>query len=371
MPAPLPIDGDDDARAAGDMAARAAAATAAFDGSPTAGESHAAADTGGDAASAGGDVAAALASSAAILPCARWEQPTEPPPVRGASYFEDGKKVTAHGGPLCTLFATQAFEIGSEHLAGASARLLQTGALVPPRSAKFVLTVHFMTPRPSAGAKHHAIMAHAYATSAAEDAPGAAGELLRELWSGDAVTAITRCKVLSALRGGPHLVRATMAWMGLDATRPMLISRQISTSVNRATLVHAAGASSGAPATYQHVEIAFDCAASPLCNQMYKYAWPSLPSVDVSLTLLLEARTAAHLPEHPLAAFAMRGVEPSELAAQPTEWPTDPSQIPGEMVGTYTSGRAAADVGSWQSTRQILANLKSATKGGAKKGWLG
>ena len=72
-----------------------------------------------------------------------------------------------------------------------------------------------------------------------------------------------------------------------------------------------------------------------------------------------------------LAAFAVRNIEPTELAAKPPEWPADPSEIPGEMIGSYTSGRAATDVGSWQSNRQIIANLKSAAKGGAKRGWLG
>ena len=71
--------------------------------------------------------------------------------------------------------------------------------------------------------------------------------------------------------------------------------------------------------------------------------------------------------EHPLLAFAIRNMEISELAPQPAEWPADPSEIPGEMVGTHATGRAATDVGSWQSTRQILTNLKSAKK----KGWLG
>ena len=55
----------------------------------------------------------------------------------------------------------------------------------------------------------------------------------------------------------------------------MLICRQVHASVNRATLPHRAaplGAVPGAglPETFNHVEIAFDIAASPLCNQMFR-----------------------------------------------------------------------------------------------------
>ena len=31
------------------------------------------------------------------------------------------------------------------------------------------------------------------------------------------------------------------------------------------------------------------------------YAWSSLPSIEVGITLILEARRSEHLPEHPLA----------------------------------------------------------------------
>lgn len=228
-----------------------------------------------------------------------------------------------------------------------------------------------MTPRPGKGCKHHAIMSHAYSTCAPADLEGAAGGLMRELYDGDVVNAITRCKVLAALRSGPHLVRATMSWMGLDETRPMLISRQIHASVNKATLPHRGGGGPGLPTTFEHVEIAFDCAASPMCNTMYKYAWPSLQSVEVSITLLLDGRALNELPEHHISAINFCGIHPEELAPQPPEWPSDPSEVPGEMVGSALSGRGANDVGSWQSTRQIISNLKSNAKGGGKKGWLG
>lgn len=308
-------------------------------------------------------MASALAASSSILPSNRWSQPDEAPPVRGPTYFEDGKKIAAIGGPLCKLFACQVFELDKDHLAGASAALLQSGSLVPPESAKFVLTVHYMTPRPSKQAKPHAILVHSYSDIHPDQMPGAVGKLVQELWKGDGVSAITRCKVLAALRQGPHLVRATMSWIGLDESRPMLMCRQVHASINRATLSHRSGGG-----TFAHVEIAFDLYASPLCNQMYKYAWPSLSSVDVSIMLLLEGRTNEHLPEHPLNAVAFTGIDPSEVLGQPPEWPSDASEIPGEMVGSYTSGRAANDVGSWQETRRILTNLKSAAKGAAAKG---
>ena len=52
----------------------------------------------------------------------------------------------------------------------------------------------------------------------------------------------------------------------------MLICRQVHASVNRATLPHRAAPGVGLPETFNHVEIAFDIAASPLCNQMFRWA---------------------------------------------------------------------------------------------------
>jgi len=279
--------------------------------------------------------------------------------VRGPNYFEDGKKVEASGGPLCSLFACQAFELDGEHIAGSSARLLQTGALVPPPTAKFVLTIHFMCPRPSRTAPCNNVMAHASSDVSPADVVGPEGELLRELWKGDAGTAISRCKILAGLRSGPALVRHTMSWLGLDETRPMLMCRQVHASVNRATLPHIGAGG----ATFEHVEIAFDAAASPLCNQMYKYAWPSLPSVIVDITLMLEARAAEHLPERPLARFKIDGLQHAELSAQPSDWPTEESQIPGECLGSYRTNRGATDFGSWQTTREVISKSKPARKG--------
>lgn len=312
----------------------------------------------------------ALASSTNMLPRRRWDQPNEPPLVRGPTYLEDSVKVHATGGPVCTLFAAQMFELVGEHMAGASAALLQRGTTVPPPDAKTVLTLHFMCPRTAKSSPHFSFLLSFATERAVDDITGGVGELLRELWSGDAANALSRCKVLCSLRSGPPLVRASLSWLGLDDTRPMLLCRQVHASLNRATLPHlgasavgagAEGTGSGAsagPTTYQHMEIAFDLAASPLCNQIMKYAWASLPSVDVTLCLVLEARTAEELPEHHLALFAINGLEPSEIAPQPPTWPTSEAAIPGEMVGAYVSGRAAGHVGSWQSSRAIVTEDK-------------
>jgi len=297
-------------------------------------------------------------SSAHLLPRERWGEVTEAALVRGPTYFEDGQKVEAAGGPLCALFACQAFELKGEHLAGASATMLATGTLMPPPTAKCVLTIHFMCPRPSRAAPNTNVMAHFYADEAPADVTGPAGDLLRELWHGDAASAISRMKILAALRSGPALVRHTMSWMGLDETRPMLMCRQLGASINRATIAHHGGGGT----TFEHVEIAFDAAASPLCAQMYKYAWPSLPSVVVELTLMLEARVPEHLPERPLARFKIGGMQHAEISTQPSDWPTEESQIPGKCLGSYRTARGAAEVGSWQSTRELISKAKPAKK---------
>lgn len=57
-------------------------------------------------------------SKSPLLPPERWEQPADAPLVRGPNYFEDGKKINAQGGPICSLFAVQTFELKGEHLAG-------------------------------------------------------------------------------------------------------------------------------------------------------------------------------------------------------------------------------------------------------------
>jgi len=165
----------------------------------------------------------------------------------------------------------------------------------------------------------------------------------------------------------------------------MLLSRQVHTSVHRATLPHvdatpdvsdgAAGSSttsssssSSGPSTYQHIEISYDLAASPMCNQMMKYAWPSLPSVDVSLTLVLEARTPEELPERHLGLFGFYNCEFSEVGPQPSAWPQSEDDIPGECFGPRTSARDAKDLGSWQSTRQLISEEKARASERASEG---
>ena len=133
--------------------------------------------------------------------CARCMQ------VRGPAYFEDGKKIAAVGSPLCDFFGAQTFELYGEHLAGASATLLQAGVIVPPRSARFVLSLHFMNPRHSSNAPYNVLMIHSASDTAPAEAEGPSAALLRELWDGDATTAVSRLKVLAALRSGPQLVR--------------------------------------------------------------------------------------------------------------------------------------------------------------------
>jgi hypothetical protein len=88
----------------------------------------------------------------------------------------------------------------------------------------------------------------------------------------------------------------------------------------------------------------------------------------VFITLLFEAREVDHLPEHPLTSVVFSGIDPAEVVSQPPDWPADASEVPGEMVGSYHSGRGANEVGSWQSTRQIITSAKSAAKGAAAKG---
>ena len=127
--------------------------------------------------------------------------------VRGPAYFEDGKKIAAVGTPLCDFFGAQTFELNGEHLAGASATLLQAGVIVPPRSARFVLSLHFMNPRHSSNAPYNVLMIHSASDTAPAEAEGPSAALLRELWDGDATTAVSRLKVLAALRSGPQLVR--------------------------------------------------------------------------------------------------------------------------------------------------------------------
>ena len=41
-----------------------------------------------------------------------------------------------------------------------------------------------------------------------------------------------------------------------------------------------------------------------------------------------------------------------------------PHQVPGVLIGSYTVGRAAGELGSWQSTRTLLDQEKKSKKKG-------
>jgi len=163
--------------------------------------SVAAATTEVDAASAG--ILDAVPASVGMLPRRRWEQPSDAPMVRGATYLDDSVKVPALGGPSTTLFAAQLFELDGEHVAGASAALLAKGALTPPADAQFVFSEYFMTPRATKTAPLNAMLLHFASPTPVEDAAGASGELLRELATGD--TASRAMEGLTRPEGLAHL----------------------------------------------------------------------------------------------------------------------------------------------------------------------
>lgn len=305
-----------------------------------------------------------VGASSNVPPRAMWDRVHAPPMLRGANYLDDGKKYVAAGAPLTHLFAVQAFALDStrEHVAGASARLLQLGAVVPPADAKLVVSLHWMlaparseAPRDSRDGASHCLMMHSYSTGTAEEAAGAPGALLRELWSGDATAAISRAKFLCDLKNGPKVVSVMMTWLGLNATRPLLIGRQIHMSVNRATVEV-----DGRP--IDHVEIALDIAASPACKRVWRHIFGSLASVDVAGTLVLEGRTPSELPEHPLTSFQLQSLDPTVLAPQPAAYPASPSEVPGVLFGSSASDREAESPGSWQATRAKVTAMKQAAK---------
>ena len=296
----------------------------------------------------------------------KWEQPDRPLNLRGPNYLEDKIKVPAEA-PMCTLFAAQGVDhLEGEHVPGASATLLERGALVPPESARFVLSVHFMNPRSSAkpmprgvNASYKSLMMHFSSDVCAADSPGASGELIRELWEGDAANALSRCKVLVNLVNGPHLVRAVLAWLSLDESRPMLICRQVNANLNRATIstISLPGRDAGACAALEHVEISIDCANSPLCRQVFHYAFPALETVEVALSLVLEGRAEDELPERPLCSFAVSHLDPeASFEPQPAAWPADASEVPGENTHC-----------TWQSTRAHLSGAATDKRGHRRK----
>lgn len=264
----------------------------------------------------------------------------EPVPLRGPTYMTDKVKVPC-AEPLCTAFAANTWTVDGEHMPGASSTLLTRGEITVPTDARFVLTQHYMNPKPAKGAAvpHHVLMVHYASSTSVEATSGAAGELLRELWSGDAETSMSRVKICAGLRAGPAMLRGALAWIGLgDSARPMLIFRQVNGVVSRGTLTLPSGR------TVQHIEVAFDVASSPMGSTVYRNVWSHLERVAVELRMVLEGRTDAELPERPLCGFAVSHMPASDAVPAPKAWPRDASELPAaiEQIGPV----------SWQSTRE-------------------
>ena len=76
------------------------------------------------------------------------------------------------------------------------------------------------------------------------------------------------------------------------------------------------------------------------------------------MTVDVEGRSAEELPEHHLAAFTICHLDPAEVGPTPPEWPSTSADIPGELIGSYASGRDGKEPLSWQSTRAILSDEK-------------
>ena len=96
------------------------------------------------------------------------------------------------------------------------------------------------------------------------------------------------------------------------------------TSLTRTSLPHPHDAG----ATLQHVEIAFDVAGGRMMPAVYRAAFGAVRTVDVSLTLVLEGRTEAELPERALATARLRGLDPSLTAPPHASWPADGAGVP-------------------------------------------
>ena len=196
-------------------------------------------------------------------------------------------------------------------------------------------------------------MCHSYACTSAEETEGPVGTLMREMWSGDVAYALSRCKQLLNLHNCPRWLTLMTAWFGIDLTRPILFGKQVHLSLNRATLRHRAQANGG-PATYQHIELTRDFAASTAFRAVWPHLVPELPTLHFTTSFVLEGRQAHELPERVLFTATCQGVQVTELSRPPACWPASPSELPGEMFGSYTTRRDAADPGSWQSTRAVL-----------------
>lgn len=295
------------------------------------------------------------------LPTNGWCQHSEfTPPLRSSTYLKDLAKSLSSSGQIGTLFSSHIFELNDPHFAGATACLLQQGLVVPPRTAKFVLSLYFMVPPPKPDKLATAYHFHFASSESVEEVQGGPGKLLRELWRGDAALALSRCKWCCRFNAGPRVISAAFRMIVGSDMSPMLVGKQMHQSLNRATLRHAHAAAAkipmpeAGPSTYEHVEIATDFAASPTAKQLFKYAWSNMTSCSGDLSLVLEGRTDEELPEAHVAAFLLSGLTHSDLEPQPEGWPTEASEVPGEMHGSFFSGRLPTDVGSWQSTRALL-----------------
>ena len=264
-----------------------------------------------------------------------WTQLDGSVPVRGSSYLDDRAKVPS-AAAVCTPFAANAYSLRGEHSPGASAALLQGGDVVPPPWARTVFTIYFMNPRLTRHERdpHHVLMLHFASSVPASEAPGPEGALLRELWAGDVATAASRVKVLSALQSGPTVLVGALKWIGLDGARPLLICKQLDAAVHRATLAHA-HPRDDSPRTYEHIELALDVAGAPMACMVYRHSASGLSSVDVDIRVLLEGRSAAELPERPLAAITIRKMSLDDLRPLPPSWPAR-----GEPGGALPGGPA-------------------------------
>jgi len=295
--------------------------------------------------------AAQLAADELLLPAEHWEVPNVAPLLRGPTYTDDKCKQPAEGS-LFTCFAGHVIELdeGAAHIPGASSAMIAGGALMPPSWAKSVLTMYFMNPAPprsraTRSPNAHALLVHfACADRWSEGTRGGpSARLLREMWCGDAATALSRIKLLAGVRNGPSVLRAALAYMRLDDRRPMLLCRQCETSLHRASILRPFA--KGANDRIEHVEVAFDIESMWLGTKVYKNSFSAVGSMEISLTFVLEGRSGAELPEEQLGAVTLRGLAPQKTArAPPAAWPASPTDCPGQTFGPFPTAEIDAAI---------------------------
>ena len=281
------------------------------------------------------------------LPAACCDEPHDTEMVRGATYLADRVKIACKEGTQLSLMASHLVELqDAEHVPGATTALLEAGAVALPDWARFVFSIYFMNPTPprasilgSAEApRPHALLVHFASSVLPTEATGPEARLLQELWCGDALTALSRFKVITRLHNGPKVLRTALSWARMDASRPMLANKQVNSSLHRASLAH--------PTTrepLQHVEVAYDVAGNWLAAGVYKSAFSAVTSVDVSLTFVLEGRSSDELPERPLASVTFRNLDPSSCAWKPhPAWPASTSAVPGKSFAATPREVSAA-----------------------------